>query len=183
MLSILFSTEKETASRFSQISYQPLKFSNISVATSTQYSESHFTNYFSSIWWPSLNLYISLGISPKISTNDISIYYQSSIGYTPNWAISERFNSTVSLGMHRYRFSDTGNYRWFHFAVLESIRFLELDWNLNWIYLFDTHWEHHQFQMEMAKTIKDLYRFHLGVTVQLLNKIEFTPTIKFSLAL
>ncbi len=179
----MFSSEKEIATQYSQIFNQPLEFSNISISTSIQYSENQFRNSISSVWWPSPNLFLSAGISPNKSNNDINLYYQSSIGYTPEWTFSEKLNSTISMGMHRYRFSDIGNYRWYHFAILESANLYEFEWNLNWIYLFDSNWKHHQFQCEVAKTIKDIYRIHFGINTQLVDKIVITPSLKISLVL
>ncbi|MBC8213563.1 MAG: hypothetical protein ISR90_04975 [Candidatus Marinimicrobia bacterium] len=183
LISFMFSTEKHFASEVSQITYQPLEFSSISISASSQYSENQFTNNICSVWWPSPNLFISAGMSPNKSDDDINLYYHSSLGYTPLWTLSDKFSTTVSIGMHRFRFSDEGDFRWYHFAILESVNFFEIDWNLNWIYLFDTDWEHHQLQVETAKTIKELYQVHFGFTTQLLDKIKFTPSIKISLAL
>ena len=79
----------------------------------------------------------------------------------------------IQIGIHRYRFGDTTDSRWFSFSVMESARLGNLNLNLCWNKLFTqkTHkWERNTILISTTiKLIKDSY-------LQLGTVAYFTPT-------
>jgi len=87
------------------------------------------------------NLLLGGVLSPRNYENDISLYYHVLIGYVPNWKILKFSTNMIQVGMHRYRFGDTGGVRWFSFSVTEAAQIGSFNLNVCWNRLFTQQWE------------------------------------------
>jgi len=85
---------------------------------------------------PTENLLIGGILSPSKIDTDLSIYYHMAIGYIPIWKLLNISSNMFQIGMHRHRFGEDGDKRWFSFSFMESARFGSFNLNLCWNRLF-----------------------------------------------
>ena len=79
---------------------------------------------------PTNNLIVGGVLSPQKNQEDISIYYQIALGYIPKWKLLNISSNMFQFAIHRNRFGDEGDKRWFSFSVLEYSKFGKLKLNL-----------------------------------------------------
>ena len=123
---------------------------------------------------PTSNLLLGGVLSPRKVNDDLSIYYHILIGYIPKWKLLKISSNMIEFGMHRYRFGDTSDSRWFSFSVMESAHLGNLNLNLCWNKLFTKKWERNTVLISTRiKLIKDIFLQPGAVTY-------FTPEFGFS---
>ncbi len=132
---------------------------------------------------PTPNLLLGGVLSPRNINDDLSIYYHILIGYIPKWELLKVSSNMIQIGMHRYRFGDNADSRWFSFSVMESARLGNLNLNLCWNKLFTqkTHkWERNT--LLISTTIKLIEDFYLQLgTVAYFTPIGYSPFILLSM--
>ena len=123
---------------------------------------------------PTSNLLLGGVLSPRNNNNDLSIYYHILIGYIPKWKLLKFSSSMIQIGMHRYRFGEIGDSRWFSFSVMESARIGSLSLNLCWNKLFTQKWERNTILISTKiKLLENIYLQPGAVAV-------FTPDFDYS---
>ena len=122
---------------------------------------------------PTTNLLLGGSLSPR-DINTLSIYYHIIIGYIPKWKLLKISSNMIQIGIHRYRFGDFADSRWFSFSVMESAHLGSLTLNLCWNRLFTQKWERNTIVISTRiKLIKDFYLQPGAVTY-------FTPEFSYS---
>ena len=116
---------------------------------------------------PTYNLLIGGTLSPIIQPNNMSIYYNFLVGYLPNWKFFN-FSNIIQLGMHRYRFGESPDSRWFHFLISESIKFKRLNTNISLSKMFNKKWEKNL--ILVSTQIKLLKSIFLTIGTTILNQ-------------
>lgn len=123
---------------------------------------------------PTHNLLLGGILSPRNYENDLSLYYHVLIGYVPNWNLLKFSTNMIQIGMHRYRFDNNGNMRWFSFSVTEIAQIGKLNFNFCWNKLFTQKWERNTVMVSTKiKLFKDLYLQPGAITF-------FTPEFDYS---
>ena len=90
---------------------------------------------------PTSNLLLGGILSPRYNNNDLSIYYHIVIGYISKWGLRKSSSNMIQVGMHRYRFGNIEDSRWFSFSVLETTQVGNLNLNFCWNKLITQKWE------------------------------------------
>ena len=90
---------------------------------------------------PTSNLLINGTLSPQNINNNLSLYYNTTIGYIPSWNIYQNFSSILQFGIHNYRFSKTSDIKWFNFSITELFNINYITIKLSWNKLFNQEWE------------------------------------------
>ena len=91
---------------------------------------------------PSDNLILGGLYSPYRKSNDLSLYYHIMAAYLPTWKLTKHSTNMFQLGMHRNRFGNEGDSRWYSFSWTESFRLIDnLHLNITWNRLFTQKWE------------------------------------------
>ena len=122
---------------------------------------------------PTFNLLLGGVLSPR-NNNNLSIYYHILVGYIPKWKLLKFSSNMIQVGMHRYRFGEIGDSRWFSFSVMESARIGSLNLSLCWNKLFTQQWERNTILISTKiKLFKDIYLQPGAVTF-------FTPDFDYS---
>ena len=85
---------------------------------------------------PTSNLLLGGVLSPRNNNNDLSIYYHILIGYLPKWKLLKFSSNMIQFGMHRYRFGEIEDSRWYSFSIMESAQIRHLKLNMCWNKLF-----------------------------------------------
>ena len=130
---------------------------------------------------PTTNLLIGGVLSPKRIEDDLTIYYHLVAGYVPRWKFLNISSSMIQIGMHRYRFSDDGDLRWFSFSVMESIHLRGLYLNLCWNRYFNRTWERNTILISTRiKLIKDFY-LQPGAMAYFTPNFNYSPFILLSM--
>lgn len=107
---------------------------------------------------PTSNLLLGGVLSPRKNGDDLSLYYHVLIGYIPNFKLFKFSTNMIQVGMHRYRFGDNGDARWFSFSVAEAAQLGSLNVNVCWNRLFTQQWERNTVLVSTKiKLLKDLY--------------------------
>jgi hypothetical protein len=107
---------------------------------------------------PTSNLLLGGVLSPRKNGDDLSLYYHVLIGYIPNFKLFKFSTNMIQVGMHRYRFGDNGDARWFSFSVAEAAQLGSLNINVCWNRLFTQQWERNTVLVSTKiKLLKDLY--------------------------
>jgi len=131
---------------------------------------------------PTFNLLLGGVLSPRNNNNDLSIYYHILIGYIPKWKLLKFSSNMIQVGMHRYRFGEIGDSRWFSFSVMESAYIGSLNLSLCWNKLFTQQWERNTILISTRiKLLKDIY-LQLG-TVAYFTPIGHSPFILLSMTI
>ena len=132
---------------------------------------------------PTSNLLIGGVLSPRKIDNDLSIYYHVLIGYIPKWKFFKISSNLIQIGMHRYRFSNSGDLRWFSFSMMESVKLGSLKMNLCWNRLFTQQWERNT--VFLSADIKLFKGFYLrpGAIAKFTPSLDFSPFLFGSISL
>ena len=130
---------------------------------------------------PTSNLLLGAVLSPRNINNDLSIYYHILIGYIPKWKLLKISSNMIQIGMHRYRFGNIANSRWFSFSVMESTHLGRLNINLCWNKLFTKKWERNTVLISTRiKLIKDFY-LQPGAVAYFTPELNYSPFILLSM--
>ena len=132
---------------------------------------------------PTANLLLGRVLSPQKIANDLSIYYHVLIGYIPKWKFFKISSNLIQIGMHRYRFSNSGDLRWFSFSMMESVKLGSLKMNLCWNRLFTQQWERNT--VFLSTDIKLFKGFYLrpGAIAKFTPSLDFSPFLFGSISL
>ena len=87
----------------------------------------------------------------------------------------------IQIGMHRYRFGNISDYRWFSFSFMESIHLGNLNMNLCWNRLFTQKWERNTILLSTRiKLMKDFY-LQSGAMAYFTPEFSYSPFFLLSL--
>ena len=132
---------------------------------------------------PTSNLLLGGVLSPRNNNNDLSIYYHILVGYIPKWKLLKFSSNMIQVGMHRYRFGENGDSRWFSFSVMESAYIGSLNLNLCWNKLFTQQWERNTiFISTKIKLLKDIY-LQPGAVAFFTPDFDYSPFLLMSINL
>ena len=132
---------------------------------------------------PTFNLLLGGVLSPRNNNNDLSIYYHILVGYIPKWKLLKFSSNMIQVGMHRYRFGENGDSRWFSLSVLESAYFGSLNLNLCWNKLFTQRWERNTILISTKiKLLKDIY-LQPGAVAFFTPDFDYSPFLFMSINL
>ena len=130
---------------------------------------------------PTSNLLLGGVLSPRKIDNNLSIYYHILIGYSPRWKLLRISSNMIQIGMHRYRFGDITDSRWFSLSVSESAHLGSMNLNLCWTKLFTQKWERNTILVSTRiKLLKDLY-CQPGAMAYFSPKFSYSPFLLLSL--
>jgi len=132
---------------------------------------------------PTANLLLGGVLSPQKIDHDLSIYYHVLIGYIPKWKFLKISSNLIQIGMHRYRFSDSGDLRWISLSFMESVSMGSLKMNLCWNKLFTQQWERNT--IFLSTDIKIFRGFYLrpGAIARFTPSFDFFPFLFGSISL
>jgi len=132
---------------------------------------------------PTFNLLLGGVLSPRNNNNDLSIYYHILVGYIPKWKLLKFSSNMIQVGMHRYRFGEIGDSRWFSFSVMESAYIGSLNLSLCWNKLFTQQWERNTILISTKiKLIKDIY-LQPGAVAFFTPDLDYSPFLLMSINL
>jgi hypothetical protein len=132
---------------------------------------------------PTSNLLLGGVLSPRKNGDDLSLYYHVLIGYIPNFKIFKFSTNMIQVGMHRYRFGDNGDARWFSFSVAEAAQLGSLNVNVCWNRLFTQQWERNTVLVSTKiKLLKDLY-LQPGAIAFFTPNFDYSPFLLVSINL
>ena len=132
---------------------------------------------------PTSNLLLGGVLSPRNNNNDLSIYYHILIGYIPKWKLLKFSSNMIQIGMHRYRFGEIGDSRWFSLSVMESIQISSLNLNMCWNKLFTQQWERNTVLISTKiKLIKDVF-LQSGAVAFFTPVFDYSPFLLISINL
>ena len=132
---------------------------------------------------PTFNLLLGGVLSPRNNNNDLSIYYHILVGYIPKWKLLKFSSNMIQVGMHRYRFGEIGDSRWFSFSVMESARIGSLNLSLCWNKLFTQQWERNTILISTKiKLLKDIY-LQPGAVAFFTPDFDYSPFLLMSINL
>ena len=132
---------------------------------------------------PTSNLLLGGVLSPRKNGEDLSLYYHVLIGYVPNWKLLKFSTNMIQVGMHRYRFSNNGDKRWFSFSVTEVAQIGSLNLNVCWNRLFTQQWERNTFLVSTKiKIFRDLY-LQSGAIAFITPEFDYSPFLLMSINL
>ena len=130
---------------------------------------------------PTSNLLLGGVSSPRNINDDLSIYYHILIGYIPKWKLLKISSNMIQIGMHRYRFGNTTDSRWFSFSVMESTQLGRIKMNLCWNRLFTQKWERNTVLISTGiKLIKGFY-LQSGAVAYFTPELSYSPFIILSM--
>ena len=132
---------------------------------------------------PTTNLLIGGVLSPKIIEEDLTIYYHLVAGYVPRWKFLNISSNMIQIGMHRYRFSDDGDLRWFSFSVMESARFGNFNIKFCWNHLFTQKWEENTLLISTDFKLSKKLHLRPGALAYFTPNTEYTPFLFLSIDL
>jgi len=129
------------------------------------------------------NLLLGGALSPRKDNDDLSIYYHILIGYIPKWKLLQISSNMFQIGMHRHRFSDGGDLRWFSFSVMETTKIGNLNMNMCWNRLFTQKWERNTvFISTDIRLLRGLY-LRPGAIAYFTPDFDYLPFILVSMDL
>ena len=132
---------------------------------------------------PTFNLLLGGVLSPRNNNNDLSIYYHILIGYIPEWKLLTFSSNMIQVSMHRYRFSEIGDSRWFSLSVMESTQIGSLNLRLCWNKLFTQKWERNTVLISTRiKFLKDIF-FQPGAVAFFTPYFDYSPFLLVSMNL
>ena len=132
---------------------------------------------------PTSNLLLGSVLSPRNNNNDLSIYYHILIGYIPKWKLLKFSSNIIQVGMHRYRFGEIVDSRWFSFSVMESAKIGNLNLNLCWNKLLTQQWERNTVLISTKiNLLKDL-SLQSGAIAFFTPDFDYSPFILISINL
>ena len=132
---------------------------------------------------PTFNLLLGGVLSPRNNNNDLSIYYHILVGYISKLKLLKSSSNMIQVGMHRYRFGEIGDSRWFSFSVMESAYIGNLNLNLCWNKLFTQQWERNTILISTKiKLLKDIY-LQPGAVAFFTPDLDYSPFLLMSINL
>ena len=132
---------------------------------------------------PTSNLLLGGVLSPRNNNNDLSIYYHILIGYIPEWKLLKFSSNIIQVGMHRYRFGEIVDSRWFSFSVMESAKIGNLNLNLCWNKLLTQQWERNTVIISTKiKLLKEIY-LQSGAVAIFTPDFDYLPFLLISINL
>ena len=132
---------------------------------------------------PTSNLLLGGVLSPRNNNNNLSIYYHFIIGYTPTWKLLKFSSNIIQVGMHRYRFGEIIDSRWFSFSLMESIKIGDLNLNLCWNKLITQQWERNTVLISTKiKLLKEIY-LQSGAVAFFTPDFDYLPFLLISINL
>jgi hypothetical protein len=132
---------------------------------------------------PTKNLLLGGVVSPRNTNNDLSLYYHILVGYIPEWNFLKFSTNMIQVGMHRYRFNDSGGVRWFSLSVTETAKLGSLNLNVCWNKLFTQTWERNTVLVSTKiKLLKDLY-LQSGAIAFFTPEFDYSPFLLVSINL
>jgi len=130
---------------------------------------------------PTSNLLLGGVYSPRNINDDLSIYYHIIIGYIPKWKLLKISANMIQIGMHRYRFGDTADSRWFSFSVMESTQLGRIKLNLCWNRLFTQKWERNTVLISTRITLMKDFYLQPGAVTYFTPEFSYSPFIILSM--
>ena len=132
---------------------------------------------------PTFNLLLGGVLSPRNNNNDLSIYYHILVGYIPKWKLLKFSSNMIQVGMHRYRFGEIGDSRWFSFSMMKSAQIGSLNLSLCWNKLFTQQWERNTILISTKiKLLKDIY-LQPGAVAFFTPDFDYSPFLLMSINL
>ena len=175
--------EKQIAVDYSYVSNNSQNISRISISTDCFYRNNHLNSYLSSLFSVSNNLDIIGSVSPKYENEELQLYYNVGVIYLPTWTSSKHISTQIHLGIHRLRFIESYDYRWYDLTINESGKYKNLGANIRFTKLFDKDWDHYQFEISMFYDVNANINAELGIVCQMLTSFEVYPTLSMRIAL
>ena len=130
---------------------------------------------------PTGNLLIGGMVSPNKIMKDLSIYYHIIIGYIPKWKLLNISSNMIQIGMHRYRFGDEGDARWFSFSVMESAKLGRINMKICWNRIFTKHWERNTILLSTDLKLTKNFYLQPGTLMYFTPSFEYIPFLFISL--
>ena len=92
-------------------------------------------------------------------------------------------SNMIQIGVHRYRFGDEGDARWFSISIMESARLGNINMKLCWNRLVTKKWERNT--VLISTDLKLTNNFHLrpGAMAYFTPSFEYIPFLFISLDL
>ena len=132
---------------------------------------------------PTNNLLLGGVLSPRNYENDLSLYYHVLIGYVPNWKLFKFSTNMIQVGMHRYRFGDNGETRWFSFSATEVVQVGSINLNVCWNKLLTQKWERNTILVSTnIKVFRNLY-LQPGAITFFTPEFDYSPFLLLSINL
>ena len=132
---------------------------------------------------PTKNLIIGGVLSPRKNEEDISIYYHIALGYIPKWKLFNFSSNMLQIGMHRNRFGEEEDKRWFSFSVLESSQYGKLNLNLCWNRLFTKNQEKNTMLISTDIKINNNFYLRPGAIAYFKPDFKYFPFLFVSITL
>jgi hypothetical protein len=90
---------------------------------------------------PTSNLLTGGMISIGKNNKDLNLNYKIMIGYITNYKFFNFLNNIIEVGAQRYRFSNSGSFRWYNLSFIESFKLKHININLAWNKILTKQWE------------------------------------------
>ena len=175
--------EKEVAFEYSHLMHVPQSETNLSICTHGRYIRDHSKAGIGLHWKPSSNLVISGLIEPALLEEDAHLYLNMALGYIPDWDGFLGHSPVIEFGMHRLRFADIGEYRWFHFRIGQEIETRVGAVQLGLIRLFDANWNHYQLQSQFTRELNKSIALQIGCISQNIQSSVIQPYLAVNVKL
>jgi len=134
-------------------------------------------------YWVSPNLGIFGALQPFSSTGDLVLYLNTGLSYLPENILLKQYSTTLGFGMHRMRFGDSGDYRYFNLQISGSIPAKHYDIKFDWQRLFDTNWQVNQFHIYLMKKLARGVFLQVGTDIPTNLNTRLHPLMILSAAL
>ena len=132
---------------------------------------------------PTKNLLIGGVLSPHNIEKDLSIYYNIVIGYIPKWKFLNISSNMFQIGMHRNRFGEDEDKRWFSFSFMESAQFGSFNLNLCWNRLFTQNWDRDTVLISTDLKLSNSIHLRPGALAFFTPNFDYTPFLFMSIDL
>ena len=132
---------------------------------------------------PTKNLLIGGVLSPHKIETDLSIYYNIVIGYIPKWKFLNISSNMFQIGMHRNRFRENADARWYSFSFMESAQFGSFNLNLCWNRLFSKNWDRDTVLISTDLKLSNSIHLRPGALAFFTPNFDYTPFLFMSIDL
>ena len=140
--------------------------------------------FLSSLQFPlSSNLLIGGLLSPHKIESDLSIYYHIAIGYIPEWKLLKISSNMLQIGLHRDKYADGENKRWFSFSIMESNQFGNLNLNFCWNRLFAKNQKKDTLVISSDIKINNNIYIRPGALAYFKPELDYSPFLLISIKL
>ncbi len=183
LISFLAGSEMESdlARSYSILIDTPIEYSDLSVSTFSHslVSQPGLTGN----WWASPNLNLLGTIQPISNNSDISLYLNMGVSYLPGGTFFTQYAASIGFGMHRIRFKNANDYRYYHLKMAATIPSKHYNIKLDWQRLFDTKWHDDEFHIYLLKQLPWGLLLQIGSDIPLSLNTRLHPLISLSAAL